>query len=238
MKRQTWSLFAQWGRGEREEQEEGVARKDERRGDGRGRVREHRGSESEEGGSGEEGWGEKERGSKLFIPVGDNNDLILWLFYLCLAVWLMAGRATNCWTSQGKGHIAVCISHIHIHTHPPWLFVICLTTTVGLGHFGRKVSLVGSHARLCALRSWCGHTETWSGMAWRVCVCVSGGRRSAERWGMARGYLAMCCETVLTQDTASSYNNRAVTLPGTRCKRDSVSQYLQVDTSHVYLLTL
>lgn len=39
-------------------------------------MREHRGSESEEGGSGEEGWGEKERGRKLFIPVGDNNDLI------------------------------------------------------------------------------------------------------------------------------------------------------------------
>jgi len=56
---------------------EGVAGKDERRGDGGGRVREHRGSESEEG-----GWGEKERGSKLFIPVGDNNDLILSLFWL------------------------------------------------------------------------------------------------------------------------------------------------------------
>jgi len=28
------------------------------------------------------GWGEKERGSKLFIPVGDNNDLILSLFWL------------------------------------------------------------------------------------------------------------------------------------------------------------
>ena len=46
-----------------------------------------------------------------------------------------------------------------------------------------------------------------------VCVCVGGGRRSA-----ARGYLAMCCETVLTQDTASSCNNGAVTLPAdTRC---------------------
>lgn len=40
-------------------------------------MREHRGSESEEGGSGEEGWGEKKRGRNLFIPVGDNNDLIL-----------------------------------------------------------------------------------------------------------------------------------------------------------------
>ena len=27
--------------------------------------------------SGEEGWGEKERGRKLFILAGDNNDLIL-----------------------------------------------------------------------------------------------------------------------------------------------------------------
>lgn len=51
-----------------------------------------------------------------------------------------------------------------------------------------------------------------------MCVCVGGGRRSAERWGIARGYLAMCCETVLTQDTASSCNNGAVTLPaGKRC---------------------
>lgn len=39
-------------------------------------MREHRGSKSEEGGSGEEGWGEKERGHKLFILAGDNNDLI------------------------------------------------------------------------------------------------------------------------------------------------------------------
>lgn len=39
-------------------------------------MREHGGSESEEGGSGEEGWGEKERGRKLFIHVGDYNDPI------------------------------------------------------------------------------------------------------------------------------------------------------------------
>lgn len=51
------------------------------------------------------------------------------------------------------------------------------------------------------------------GLEWAD-VCVSGGRRSAERWGMARGYLAMCCETVLTQDTASSYNNSAADSPG------------------------
>lgn len=45
---------------------------------------------------------------------------------------------------------------------------------------------------------------------------------------MTRGYLAMCCETVLTQDNASSYNNRAVTFPGTRCMRESsiYNQYL------------
>lgn len=68
----------------REEQGEGVAGKDERRGRWRRQgEREHRGSESEEGGSGEEGWGEKERGRKLFILVGDNNDLILSLSLFC-----------------------------------------------------------------------------------------------------------------------------------------------------------
>lgn len=38
-----------------------------------------------QGGSGEEGWGEKERGHKLFILVGDNNDLIPLLLCLCLS---------------------------------------------------------------------------------------------------------------------------------------------------------
>lgn len=33
--------------------------------------------------AGEEGWGEKERGRKLFILVGDNNDVITQLFCLC-----------------------------------------------------------------------------------------------------------------------------------------------------------
>lgn len=36
-------------------------------------------------GHGEEGWGEKERGHKLFIPVGDNNDVITQLFCLHLS---------------------------------------------------------------------------------------------------------------------------------------------------------
>lgn len=48
-----------------------------RRGDGGGEVREQRRSESEEGGRGKEGWGEKKRSRELFILVGDNNDLIL-----------------------------------------------------------------------------------------------------------------------------------------------------------------
>lgn len=34
-------------------------------------------------GVGEEGWGEKERGRKLFILVGNNNDVITQLFCLC-----------------------------------------------------------------------------------------------------------------------------------------------------------
>lgn len=40
-------------------------------------MREQRRSESEEGGRGKEGWGEKKRSRELFILVGDNNDLIL-----------------------------------------------------------------------------------------------------------------------------------------------------------------
>lgn len=40
-----------------------------------------------QGGEGEEeGWGEKERGRRLFILAGDNNDLILSPFYRGLAL--------------------------------------------------------------------------------------------------------------------------------------------------------
>lgn len=38
------------------------------------------------GGGAEEGWGEKERGRRLFILAGDNNDLILSPFYRGLAL--------------------------------------------------------------------------------------------------------------------------------------------------------
>ena len=47
-------------------------------GDRGGRVREQKkGVKVRREGAGEEGWGERDRGRSLFIPVGDNDDLIV-----------------------------------------------------------------------------------------------------------------------------------------------------------------
>lgn len=90
----------------------------------------------------------------------------------------------------------------------------------GRAHTALPAQLEGSHA---------GHQSTLSSESWNgvACACVSGGRRAAERLGMARGYLAMRCEPVLTQDTASSCNNRAISAS---FKEDPERPSLQFDT--------
>lgn len=73
-----------------------------------------------------------------------------------------------------------------------------------------------------------------------VHMCMSTGVKKAARGsGTVRGYLAICCETVLTQDTASSCN-RAASVQGTgqkgfqvftctgRCRSHTTREIIQV----------
>lgn len=95
-----------------------------------------------EGGSGEEGWGEKERGRKLFILAGDNNDLILSLLRLARLSDTEGHMETA--EREGERDVHARISGLFLITE--LLKVLFSTKTVRQTPPVSSAALDGSHA--------------------------------------------------------------------------------------------